>query len=553
MSVSKKRILFSSEFSALATGYSVYALEILSRLHKTGRFELAELASYGSPSDPRAGKIPWTYLPAAPDEHDAEGMREYNSRPTNQFGAWKFEEACLRFRPDVVVGYRDPWMDSHLFSSPFRRFYHLAIMPTVDSVPLHDAWLADILTADGVFAYCDWGLEQLVRQGGGGVRAVCPTPPGADLEIFRPVPDKKAHRRSLGMDPDAFVVGTAQRNQSRKLFPDLVAGFARAIREANPELARKMYLYLHTCHPDIGWDIPRLIREAGLGHRTFFTYACKTCGAAFPSLYQDVRGVCRVCGKASAILPGSLAGVTQEFLAKVYNLWDCHVQFAQCEGLGMTSVEAAACGVPVFGVDYSAMSDVVRKTNGMPVKVQRYFRDAGTHAVRAYPDNGDFANKLVCFLRSPQEVKNRLSFLAREGVEKHFNYEKTARVWGDYFDSLELPSHEQTWLSPTRQHQPVLQVPGSMSEELFARWGMVNLAGRPDLANSYRASRMARELHWGCTQTNTGGLTFGEASLLGANPRMVSFNRDMAVGELLELCRERNHWEGKREEMIRGR
>lgn len=542
----KPRILFCSEASFLSTGFAVYALEVLSRLNDTGKFELAELGAYGKQSDPRAKHLPWTYYGVMPEDDDERGKEVYNSSNSNQFGRWKFEEACLKFRPDVVVAYKDPWMDAYIFTSPFRQFFHLAAMPTVDSIPLQDEWVADYLSADGVFAYCDWGLEQLVRQGGRGIKAVAATPPGADLSIFTPVSNKAAHKREMGLPEDSFVVGTVMRNQARKLFPDLIEAFSLFCQTAPRKLAQKTFLYLHTSHPDIGWDIPRLIRESGLGHKIYLTYACGACGMAFPSLYQDVKGICKNCGQGTAILPGSMGGVTQQFLARVYNLFDAHVQYSVAEGLGMPQLEAAACAVPVFAVDYSAMSDVVRKVKGIPIKVERFFREPGTHAFRAYPDNKDFAQKLIRFLSAPSDVREKMRFDARKGVEEHFTYERTAKIWTEYFDSLSLPEQSQTWLSPPCYHQPAQQIPDGLSNEQFVKWCMVNVAGRPDLAHSYLSLKMTKELHWGCTMVGTGGLAFNEASMLGLQPRWSDFTREHALKVFLGLAQHKNEWEQRR-------
>ena len=58
----KKRILFCGEATYLNTGYATYLREIMKRLHATGKYELAEFASYGSDSDPKRADIPWHFF-----------------------------------------------------------------------------------------------------------------------------------------------------------------------------------------------------------------------------------------------------------------------------------------------------------------------------------------------------------------------------------------------------------------------------------------------------------------------------------------------------------
>ena len=64
----KKRILFCSEATFLNTGYSTYAREILNYLHSTGKYELAELASYGERDDSRANGLPWKFYGVMPNQ-----------------------------------------------------------------------------------------------------------------------------------------------------------------------------------------------------------------------------------------------------------------------------------------------------------------------------------------------------------------------------------------------------------------------------------------------------------------------------------------------------
>ena len=47
----KKRILFVTESHKLASGFGTYAKEILTRIHATGKYEIAEFACYASSTD----------------------------------------------------------------------------------------------------------------------------------------------------------------------------------------------------------------------------------------------------------------------------------------------------------------------------------------------------------------------------------------------------------------------------------------------------------------------------------------------------------------------
>lgn len=531
----KKRILVCGEASYLSTGFSTYSLELLTHLHNTGKYEVAELAAFGDPHDPRSLEAPWKFYPVFYDRNKPGDKEQYFSNAMNKFGGWKFEQTCLDFKPDVVIDVRDHWQLSFEESSPFRPYYHWSIMPTCDSEPQSTEWLATYMNADAVFTYSDWGLDVLNKEGGGHIKTICSAPPGADLNAYHVRTNKRQHRESKGIDPDALVVGTVMRNQKRKLFPDLIEAFATFLKEAPPELACKSFLYLHTCWPDVGWDIPTMLKTHGVSHKTLFTYMCKGCGAIFPSFFQDAKAHCRLCGEYSAMFPHTHLGISRKVLSEVYALFDVYVQYANSEGFGMPLVEAAACGIPVMAVDYSAMSDVVRKLRGTPIAVQRLMTEAETGCKRALPDNADFVRKLIDVLSLPTSVRAKLGFEARCAVEEHYTWPRTCKIWEDHLDSLQLRPHSETWLSAPKIHRPA-QIPNTyLSNEEFVRWGFINVAGRQDLVNSYMAMRMVRDLNW-------------EATLQGSGDEnhLQNFNREIAYGIMLQLCEQRNLLEQKR-------
>jgi glycosyltransferase involved in cell wall biosynthesis len=540
----KKRILWVGEASFISTGYATYAREVLSRLHATGKYDIFELGCYGPWGDERASSLPWPYMTAMPRPGDDQDQQQYTAHPINQFGEWRFEEACLRHKPDCVLDIRDWWMVEFQERSPFRPFYHWAIMPTVDAAPQDEQWISTFTNADAVFTYTDWAQEVLRQQGRDKIKLKCPAPPGADTQVLAPVMDRRAHRRAIGVDEDCLIVGTVMRNQRRKLYPDLIQAFAKFLKTAPAELARKTYLYMHTSWPDIGWDIPRLLAEEGVGHRCLFTYVCSHCQASFPSFFADAKAVCRNCGQHQAAFPNSNAGISREGLASVINLFDVYVQYANSEGFGMPLVEAASCGVPVMAVDYSAMSDVVRKLQGIPINVQRYYRESETHCWRALPDNDHFVAELTYFLGLPSAVRQANGMQARQAVLRHYTYERTASIWETHLDGLEV--RDDLWSAPARIHTPVTAVPANLSNDALVQWGIIHVAGRPELLHSYMALRMVRDLNWGATLPQMGGLYFNEASTLGTQARFQPFTRDQALQELLKLCEQKNYWETRR-------
>ena len=446
----KKRILFCGEASYLSTGYATYTREVLKRLYATGKYEIAELGTYGKSEELQNNPIPWKFYPNVPDVNDQKAVQEYNSVNINQFGAWKFESICLDFKPDIVCDIRDFWMLEFEERSPFREFYNWTIMPTVDATPQHKQWIYTYANADGVFTYSDWAVSILEEQSGGTINCLGSAPPSADAS-YAPVQDREAHKRSLGFESNIKIIGTVMRNQRRKLYPDLFEAFRLFLDRSG---RTDVYLYCHTSYPDIGWDLPELMMKNGISSKCIFTYICHNCNYVFPDFFKDAISQCKKCGGFSAKLSNVRNGVTVDILSNIVNCFDLYVQYANSEGFGLPQVEAASCGVPVMSVDYSAMHSVIRKLGGVPLKLKTSYKELETGCMRAVPDNEYAAEKFDEFFNLPTAMRLKKGFDTRKAFEKHYQWDDTVKKWEQWFDSVQVKPESETWKSPPRLHKP---------------------------------------------------------------------------------------------------
>lgn len=549
----KPRILWVGEATFFNTGYSVYGHELLRRLYDTGKYEIAELGCYADWTLPDKYKLPWTFYANVPvrnhnhPAYNAEAHSIYGSQNTYEFGEWRFEDVCLDFRPDIVMDIRDHWMNEFISRSPFRPFFHWAIMPTVDSAPQQEQWLATYMGADTVTAYSEFGRDCLEGESNGAIKIAALTPPGADASAFKPVHDKEAHKAKSGIEEGSTIVGTVMRNQSRKLYPDLFKAFAMFLKK-HPKIAEKTFLYAHTAYPDIGWDIPLLLRENDIGHKVLFTYICQdgNCRHVFPAFFQGARTVCPRCHKRTGKTPTTTVGVNNKELASIYNLFDVYVQYSVCEGFGMPQVEAAYCGVPVMAVNYSAMESIVKNIGGIPIDVERFYRDVNTQQWRALPSNEDFVDKLAKFLSKPSMVRRRKGHESYRGCLKHYNFDITASRWEEILDKIELRDTIDTWDSPPRIRTPHTDFPRDATPEQLVQWGIINTWGEADKLNSYTALRMLRDLQYGETVGGTGGIFFNEASFLSNKNMYQAFTPEHAIHQLYDMAERRNIYEKRR-------
>lgn len=449
MSNKKLKVLMVSEASFLSSGFGTYAKEILSRLHASQKYEIAEFACYGKVNDPKDSEIKWKYYANAVDGNDPRSQ-EYNSSMENQFGRWRFERVLLDFQPDVVIDVRDYWMNSYQQFTPYRPYFHWILMPTVDSAPQQDDWIDTFCHADAVFTYSDFGRDTLQQQSNGAIKYIDTTSPGVNLDIFQYYSDdqRKQLKQAFGLDSDAFIIGSVMRNQKRKLIPELfsaVKQFIEKLKTDNNPIANKVYLYLHTSYPDAGWDIPRLLKEYEIGNRVLFTYSCKNCGFYKPSLYQHPSAHCPRCGQKAFSMPNVSNGISQQDLNNIYNIFDIYVQYAICEGFGMPQVEAGSAGVPIASVNYSAMNDVVQKLKAYPITVNQYFKELETKAVRVYPDNESLIDILYNYINMPSLIREQKRFETRKLTEKYYCWDIIAKKWETYLDNIVVTGLQGKW------------------------------------------------------------------------------------------------------------
>lgn len=466
----KLKILMCSEASFLSSGFGTYTRELLTRLHKTEKYDIAEFASYGYVNDHRDKNIPWKYYANAVRENDSR-HGEYSSRQDNQFGRWRFEKVLLDFKPDVVVDIRDYWMSAYQGISPLRKYFHWILMPTVDSAPQQEDWIDTYLSADAVFSYSDWGGQVIQQQSSGAVNYIDTASPGVDLDIFKPQ-NKAACKAYLGLPEDSIIIGSVMRNQKRKLIPELLHAFRSVLdnlkENKEDEKAKKLFLYLHTSYPDMGWDIPELLKDLRLCNKVFFTYSCRGCKNIKSTTFSGPQKTCSKCMNNACFLPSVTDGIEQEDLSKIYNTFDMYVQYSICEGFGMPQVEAGACGVPVATVDYSAMCDIVKKLNAFAVPPKTIFKEMETKAYRVYPDNDILEQHILDFIDKPSPIRSRMGSEVRSLTEQNYCWNSIAEVWEKYLDELDNQGYRSDWnAEPTYIQEYEMNKDASNVQNLF--------------------------------------------------------------------------------------
>lgn len=535
----KKRILFVTEATWLNTGYSVYSKRLLDRLNSLGIYELFELSCFGDPRDNRRLEVPWKCYPNLPSNE--QEVQQYESNIDNSYGAWKFEPVAIDCKPDVVLSITDPWMNKYQFYSPFRNCYSLIHMLPLDGCPLDEEWVAEYSKLDKILTYTDWGAN-LIKPFIDMEKFYGVAPGGASADFER-LDNKEQHKNTIGLPKNSIVIGMVARNQQRKLFYQLIQDFSTLYHSLNKDYKSRVYLYLHTAYPDIGWDIPRLLNEYNIGHRVLFTYSCRQCGYVNVTLYKNTKAYCLQCKRDSVVLPRADTGIDTKTLSLIYNLFDIYVQYANMEGLGLSQIEAAYCGVPIISVNYSGMVDIINKLGALSVDPVEFTLDPSTGRKMAIPNKYEFIEKLRKLIFMPDNLRTKLGQEIRAKALQHFTWEKTCDNWIKAINDCPLNNN---WYGPSKVHSIPNTIPeklNTLNNEQFIRWAFTNIAGRPDLSNSYLAVKMLRDLDQGFTSANKFGPYQNDLSFLGQRSKLIGYDRNMVCNELAMLGEIKNRWE----------
>ena len=546
----KRRILFCSEATFLNTGYATYTREILNYLNATGKYEIAELASYAERKDERAKDIPWKFYGVQPAKDAPEQEhKDYQSSPLNQFGEYVFESVCLDFQPDVVCDIRDFWMMDFQERSPYRKMFNWFIMPTVDAAPQARQWIATYQSADACLTYSDWSGELLQDQSGGRINYLGSAPPSAH-PAYQPM-YKADCRAEMKLPAGANIIGTVMRNQRRKLYPDLFDAFRKLLNNTS---VKNTMLYCHTSYPDLGWDIPELLQQYELSSHVYFTYVCTETGKPFASLFKGARCQSPFTGTYCGVMSSVQSGLSYEDLAKVMNCFDLYVQYANSEGFGLPQVEAAACGVPLMSIDYSAMSSVVRTLGGTPLTPKTLYKELETGCYRAVPDNIDTAFKMAEFIKMSDKDKESLSKTIRKNFADKYQWSASGKKWEDYIDSIDIS--EDRW----RSTPPDIQKPEEYDENIvkqhtpgtMAQWLIINVLKRPDMLHSFLTQRLTRDLTFQNVAAQVGGMYENEMSAMtwGGQNKREPFTFKNAYDHCRGMRNKINFWEDKRRKVF---
>jgi len=317
------------------------------------------------------------------------GLITYPKR-FDPFGSDAAQILCNRWKPDILITLFDIWIDesgSTMGGPGWLSGMHPRWVPIipVDHDPIPPPTLAPASKAYRPVAMSRFGQRQLENNGISSTYI----PHGVDTEVFTPSEDKVASRKHLqdisvplvsgSAEPwpdDCFVIGkvAANKDTRRKGF-DKDAMALALFFEANPDARKDTRVFMHT--------LPRFPGGFNIDH------------------WYDICGVSQYVKVIDEFFWWQ--GLTPEDMAKLYGGMDILLNASRGEGFGIPLIEAASCGVPAIGTNFTSMTELIK---GHGWLVEKYNREL---------------TPALSFIASPSEYE-----MAQHIEDAYNNRDKTA-------------------------------------------------------------------------------------------------------------------------------
>ena len=244
--------------------------------------------------------------------------------------------------------------------------------------------------------------------------------------------------------------------------------------------------------------------------------------------------------------------IEEEDLAKVYNLFDVYVQYANSEGFGMPQLEASQSGVPIMTVSYSAMDSVGDNIGAIKIPLLTLQTECETGCKRAIPNNDFTLLKFVELYGMRKEKLKQLGFGMRQKTLQRYNWDKTAEIWANYYASTPVKDPSETWYSPPRLFDPAPKMPDGLTVRDQVNFLFDSVLRKPEWIGNYQWKRTLKDLMYKCTVVNTNvDWYFNESHTNNDIRSWTSFNVEQAYEYMAKMRHTHNEWEKIRTQRLK--
>jgi hypothetical protein len=166
----------------------------------------------------------------------------------------------------------------------------------------------------------------------------------------------------------------------------------------------------------------------------------------------------------------------------------------------MPQVEAAACGVPVAAIDYSAMEDVVSTVKGYAI-TPCLEREMETNADRSHGNQQELVKIFLSFAKQPEAVKKKQMLETRKHCIQRYTWDNAAKAWEKYLDQVAPKDLAGQWDSPPMINPVPPECPKNLSHHQFTEWICTNLIQDQYQAFSFGMLSILRNLNLGANMS----------------------------------------------------
>jgi len=307
------KILWWSEFSAGASGYSSISIPVCDLLGKRGH----DVKAIGLGYDGREHNFEFSLF-------RGQELRECHAIMHNLNTVWK---------PDILVVAMDiPIQEGIIKRIQEKGFKYVGIMP-IEADPLCISHAMVLMQMDKAFIISQFGTNEAEKVGIDAEHLQI----GIDTNSWRfaTSDERKKLREAMGFRHNTFVVLTVAANQERKNLSAGLEIFKTWLDKYhhNNDIDAK-YVIVTGEHGLAGWNLKDLAQEYGIADKLIVMEK----GMPFGQLWG------------------------------LYSMADAFLLPSKAEGLGLPILESMATGLPVIGTDCTAIGELLADDRGFPVK-----------------------------------------------------------------------------------------------------------------------------------------------------------------------------------------
>lgn len=280
-------------------------------------------------------------------------------------------------------------------------------------------WDEIFMASDINVAMAKVGEEFMVQHKVPNVKMI---PHGVNIDQYHPIKDREKIRVKFGLN-DKFVCGFVGRNQTRKMIPYMMRGFATFAKDKDD-----VTLLLHTDAmapggEGLGWVIDGLV----------WKFEQETNQSLF-----DSKKVILTETNMDVL---TRQNIHPENLNDIYNLMDLFVYATGGEGFGLPAIECQSAGVPIIMSDNTTGPELVGQTGELIEMLKdKYGRTVGligTNGVENYiPDDNHIRSLLEKYYKDWKSDRKLLTHMSEQSRKfaLTYNWDIIAKQWIKLFE-----------------------------------------------------------------------------------------------------------------------